>query len=751
VGAVVLWLIGGVGAADLVRYLAYEAGFVVLPGWLVLHAVAPGIRSRPWQLALGWPIGLTLEILAFILTAALGARDLFLAYPVVVGVPAALVIWQRRRASPPTEPAPPLFSAGARWAMAGLCLLAFAYIGVAYFTLTPLPGTAPGVVYPPDMIFNVVANATALHSWPLTDYRVAGQPFDYHYYVNLHMAAVSQVTGIHPSLVLFRLYLLPLTALLVLQLGLAGRLIGDRSWAGVLTVALFLLVRELDLSVSDLFPFDSIGIWYLWGSPSHLLGAAIFVPALVLLSILLDPRVAARASPYLGVDGRALWITLALLLIGAGGAKSVILPMLVAGIGVYLVGRWMLERRLDRTAAIALGLCTALWAIYYALLYQGNSLGLGPHPPATLTQMPPLERMHDAWPGGALADVGYWLLAAPIGTLGYFAAPLLGLILWLTLRGRAPLGPMPLLCVSLLLVGAAGFFVVRDEFREQTYMSTYGLIAIMPLAATGFLRYGDTQLRSPAVGWRKLGIFAAIWVTAVVVLELRADRLWASQHYLRADLATYGPVALAIGALILGALILKGRARQLLAALAVMAVMLSAILDTPLDLIPYTVRNLQNGTPLHQASPAGLRTRELRGMEWIRDNVPKDAVLAVSNDRTAHTSDLGPLDGDYPAFTEDRTFREAWAYTTRANEIGQIDTIAGRKDPFPARTRLERALYERGNRDALRTMVERYGVTHIVVSKKDGAVNPRLYRLGSLIYSNDAIDVIDVSHPGLTR
>jgi hypothetical protein len=56
-------------------------------------------------------------------------------------------------------------------------------------------------------------------------------------------------------------------------------------------------------------------------------------------------------------------------------------------------------------------------------------------------------------------------------------------------------------------------------------------------------------------------------------------------------------------------------------------------------------------------------------------------------------------------------------------------------------------VFARGDRESLRTMVDRYGVTDIVVSTKDGAVNRRLYRLGRLIYSNGAIDVIDVTGP----
>jgi hypothetical protein len=38
-------------------------------------------------------------------------------------------------------------------------------------------------------------------------------------------------------------------------------------------------------------------------------------------------------------------------------------------------------------------------------------------------------------------------------------------------------------------------------------------------------------------------------------------------------------------------------------------------------------------------------------------------------------------------------------------------------------------------------------VDYVVVSRKDGAVNPGVYRLGRLVYSNPAVDVIELSPP----
>src|SRR5262249_52371311 len=191
--------------------------------------------------------------------------------------------------------------------------------------------SARRVPHPTDMPFHLAFAAEAFHHWPLQTPGVVGQPLHYHYFAHIHIAAIAQVTGIGLDRVFFRLYLVPLTALLVLQLSLLGKAITGRAWAGPLTAALYLLVHELDLSMGDASPWAGVGMYHLWGSPSQLLGMVIFIPALLMLWTLIDPALAARVRPGLSTGTRRAWILLALLLIGAGGAKSVILPLFIGG------------------------------------------------------------------------------------------------------------------------------------------------------------------------------------------------------------------------------------------------------------------------------------------------------------------------------------------------------------------------------------------------------------------------------------
>jgi len=729
---------------ELARYLGYEAVFVIGPGWLVLRAIAPRLRGVAWQLGLGWPIGLVLEILAFAVTAALDLRDLFLAYPALVGGLALAVMARRDRSAPSAESAP-MFASAERWALAGLALAAFAFIGVGHFVTTPLPGTAPGDIYPADTTFHISVAASALHGWPPTDTWVIGEPFNYHYFVHLHMAAGSRVTGIDLPLIVSRLYLLPLDVLLVLQLGLAGRTLTGRRWAAPLTVVLVLLVREIDLSIGDITPFGGTELFHLWSSPSQLFGMTLFIPAFVVLAALLDPAISARLPS--GLRGRTeLWAVLVLLLIGAGGAKSAIMPALIGGLVLYLGWGRLRGSRFDPTALPALGLCLILFVVFYLLMYRGGSLGLQIDPPATIKQMPPLERLHEQWPGGLLADAAFWIAAVPAGIAMYFGAPLLGLALWRS-QDRGPLAPSAMLALSLLAVGIGAFLLLSDEYLEQTYFTSFGVIAAMPLAALGLIRFLESAVPRAGIRWRALAGFGIAWVAAALLLAAAADRLWERGHYLRSDVVAYLPVSAAIAGLAIVALRAAPARRALFSTFAVVAVLLTASVDAPLDVFSNPAKDLVEGNKLYPTSPAGLRPREVRGMEWIRDNLPQDAILAVSNDRTPKTVRLGPSDGDYPAFTERRTLREEWAFTAKANELGQIDVAALRVDPFPERTMLERAVYGRADRTALREMEERYGVTHIVVSKKDGPVTPRLYSLGRVVFSNGAIDVIQLPPP----
>ena len=391
IAAAALWLASGVDPSQIGRYLGYELVFVIGPGWLLYRGDQPRSRSPLAQIAIGWPLGLVAEIALFSLTAALDARDLFYATPVLVGVPAALVWWRRSRASLPekeSERAGPSFGAAQRWAIAGVCLAVVAYFGLSIFARSPIPGSVPNVLYAEDLLFGIAMAAEAQQHWPLQTPQISGMTLHYHYFAHLHIAGIAQVTGIDTSIVVLRLFLVPLTALLLLQVALLARSVSGLAWAGPVAAALVALVGEVDLVTPQLAPFQGISTILLWSSPSYLLGLVMFVPLIALLAGLLEPRVRARIGGALG--RRESWALVIVLALGASGAKVVALPLVGAGLFACLALVWLRARKLEPTALIGLALCLGIFAAAVLVLYAtaggGMRLGIG----GSFEQMPAL-------------------------------------------------------------------------------------------------------------------------------------------------------------------------------------------------------------------------------------------------------------------------------------------------------------------------------------------------------------------------
>ena len=210
----------GAAPGDAVLYLAYEAGFVVIPGWLyraLTRQAGDRYGSSPWA-------GPRLRARDPRVHAhRLGRR----AWP-VPGVPAGgRAASAGRDALPSTTSRPPGLRPAAATvvcvAVGGRLYCCVTYISLAYFPTAPLPGQE-SVNYFPDYPRWIAIAADAKHHWPIEDPSVAGEPLPYHYFVYVHMAAASQVTGLDLPLVFLRLFILPLAVLLVLELVVAQKL-----------------------------------------------------------------------------------------------------------------------------------------------------------------------------------------------------------------------------------------------------------------------------------------------------------------------------------------------------------------------------------------------------------------------------------------------------------------------------------------------------------------------------------------------
>ena len=789
--AVSTWLAYGVGADELALYAGYELAFVLLPGWAVYRCLRSSPASVLEELAFGFGVGHVLEILAFVATAELGVRGLFAAYPLLFA-PLVLLAVRRRRSGGRAV----ALTRGEAWGTAVVCGLAVGYLALALFSLAPLPWRAGAVAYHTDLPFHLSIVAEAKHHWPVEDSRVAGLPFPYHIWANLHMAAVSQVTGLELPLVVLRLFQLPLAVAFVLQLVVAAKRLTGRAWVGPVAAGLTLLVSEMDLEPGYSQPFSGYAAVVLWGSPSYLLGLVLFVPALVLVAERLNGSGGLR-------DRRGDWLLLALLLLGCAATKATILPVLGGGLCVYLGWRWIHSRRVDIDALASLGLTAAAFGVLYLLLYRASEgWGGSLSPGEGLRGMPGVMWLREHLAHGALASIVFWTVASVLGPLGTYGAGLAGLPWALGRRGRG-LDPGRAFLLCLLVVGLVPYLLVSQLGNSQLFFSHYSFVAGSILSAWGLVGLAAAARPHTRELRRGLAAFAGAWLLALLLLctiqlpwfgPLAAGASYAvgaafvvpigillwwtrslplgeHRRLLAPSVAVVLVVSLAMwkagvvgatgaaylllaaGLALLAVLALRlPRARRGFAWLLVcVAVAVAAALDIPLDHAPRSVLRPPDRAPLFvwQSEPQ-MASGLYRGLVWIREHTSRGAVLAVDNYHERLQYGRRPQYFYYSAFAERRVFLEGWLATPRAWKLGGEEVAVGRKMPFPRRLALNEAVFRRADRGALRTLARNHGVRYLVADRvRGGRVSPRLPRLARVVFSNDAVAVYAVD-PSLT-
>jgi hypothetical protein len=744
--ALLAWEIGyGVSLGEALLYLGYEVCFVLAPGWLAYLALAerPGGALR--QVAIGWALGYVLEILAFMLTAATGTRPLFVAYPLIAGALAGLLILRRRTFHVTGEIGP----GGTRYlslALGAVCLGAVGYVALAFFPGAPLPGTG-SVDYFIDYPRWISLAADAKHHWPIMDPSVSGEPLPYHYFINVHLAAASQVTGLGLPLIYFRLFILPLTIATVLLLVVAGQSLVRSPTAGLIAAALAFFIGELRLDPSHTFlahtPFLGLFFTLLFRSPSFLLGLVIFIPLITL--------VGERITCENGRGRLGEWLLVALFMVGASDAKISILPLLIAALVVFAAYRWVAARRVPASVWISAGMATAIALFVYAVQYRGHSSGLRFDLFGVFNQMPAVLVIKGDLAGN-LADFPGRDMALNIGgvlfgSFGLLVAPLVG-VLWLLGSRRFRVGGRRAWLFCLLSMGLVlGFGFNEPGTQSGLYFLFYGIVAGYILSADGLI---ELWRRRPSLssGMTRRLLILALGFGLLVVLLIGAP-IWL-------DLFS-GPRATAFtyifryGGLLLGLALLYAAARAWIApgrwaaaALVSAAVLTVGALATPIDNLEPAISN-----PSAVAQNLGKKMTPglYEALTWVREETPTDAVIAVNN-QWIDPANRAPLAFIYSAFAERRVFLEGWAYSQRSRDLGYANVALG-LNPFANRLRLNEAAFTQANADALRTMANRYGVRYLIADELNGypANLGRLANFGRVVYRVPGAAVLELDRP----
>jgi hypothetical protein len=498
-GLITLWLTSGVSGSEVVLYLAYVGGFVVLPGIVIAALLDP----RPLGLGhvcLGIPLGFLQVMLAFILFAALGVRGLAPWEPLAGMALAGGVLVLRRGTTFAVR-----LSTRFHWdalLVTAIALVAAGLMVSRDFGTQPLPkqiGNA-GATYYNDIPWHIGNTAELKEYWPPRDVRVLGSPFKYYVGDYMQAASTSIATGIQPESLLLRLDPLFQLVVFTFQLYWVGRLIGRRSRTGVVAAFFALLVGDL----SSLEPatdslFVNLFVRDMYLSPTYLLGLVFFVPVLGVLVEWLRRSTGLLARPI---------FVFSLLALGCGLSKATTLPLLAAG-GAGLVAYEAIVWKRLASAGAAVG-CLAVAAFFVLsplVRWHGQESTLSIHPLVTAKGSGAASLLTDSFVGRIPhSDT----LIPVLVVLGNAPALLVAAATYVILRG----GRLPSAEAAVAALAAAAMAVVlllTGVGGGELYFWYFGYVAFALIAALGV----EALLGRPGSLPRNLTL-AAIAVCAVL-------------------------------------------------------------------------------------------------------------------------------------------------------------------------------------------------------------------------------------------
>lgn len=728
-------LVSGVRVSEVLLFICFQVAYALVPGLLLSVALLGGSRSLLDRLAVAWPLGLAIEIGCFVLAAAIGQRWLFAVYPAAFVIPAVPLLWRHRARLPlwsasSQRAVAPEMAIGALLVTVGASLVVF----LALFAPSPLPRDIQSASYYPDLMSNLSVTTELLHHWPFMYPSVTGVALHFQIFANVEMAAAAQIAHLDVATIVMRLQPTFLIGLIAVQLYVLGHKIGGSRPAGLAALALGLFAGELNFSQINL---AGGGIPVLGGlySLSYQLGAVFFLAVLILL---VD-----RLSSEMGGSRAHDWLALGVLSLGAAGAKPSVVPILAAGLALFVMGQAFTRRGLSvgsvRVQDVrSLAIVVVAGAVGYVLIYRG-----GGSQGATFK---PLDFLSHTGFASLYRHASHSPLYVPVAcvaavvALCWLLAPLAGVVFvrdrWWPWRSRS--SPERLL-MCMLAASLVAFMLAGVPGDSEVYFVVYGFLAASVVSAAGATAVART-LRVRPVGLIRTGLAFALGVL-IVILGLRAA------HSSAALVPAYVFLAcvVALTAARLGGSVGRSTVsvrRDALAFAALVVICLTAVSES-FEQTASTIGHWLRGTPAFAASGTdvhrGITAELLEGLLWVRDHTPSSAVIAVNNHELG--GDGGSRYYYYSAFSERQVFLESWEYTPQGYRYLSLEKTGC---PFPGLLAINDAAVLDASPAAISLLRVRYGVRYIVIDRLHGTGSANLARFAHPIYVNPAIAVFRV-------
>nr|WP_184806768.1 hypothetical protein [Kribbella italica] len=701
----------GVPLAPIAGYGAYFGGCVIVPGVLLLRAAWSSTGNWAEDIGLGAAVGMTYQLLGWALFTAVGLQSWLIVWP-LVALAAFAVVPRLRPCWRIAAPAP----LPVAWCW-GLAICATALI--VYTTFATLADHKPppdGTSYYQDLLYHLSMVHELTRSVPPELPQVAGLRLDYHWLANADMAGAVDITGISPTLVLFRLWVLPQAVIALLVCAALARQVSGVWWTGVLAA-----VVVLPTTVASLL------------SPSLTLSVVTSTSAAVLIIDAVFRRTGRQGA----------WLLAAVLAVVAGGAKPSALPLLLGGIGLAALFVLVRDRkppwRLIAAGTLVLGalistllfiagstsgsgfqfLAVAKFESAYGLITGDTSLpGTGGLLPLPLTS------------GDSAAATGFWI---------FFGLILLSKGVLLT--GFALAGvrltrrdPVAWFLAGTLVAAWLGMLLLNHPAASEVYF----LRNVVPFAAAAAswlvaVAFAGRGLRAPAV----VGISAAV---LGVVLQLTTKRSAISAADSRPDqleaLARPLLAAAVLALLLVVGWLLIGRLWAGQSGLGVALPVLVVVVASLTGMIRYSYNAFRTDNTYRVASGA-LSPDQLAAAQWLGEHSsPTDVVLTgswcVPVLRQPGCDARGWL---ISGIAGRRTLLEGWAYTEQALATNGVDGKPYRVQPSPWPDRAELTIQILAAPTAqLLEQARGYGVRWIFADPSNGPTSPTLDDFALLRY-----------------
>ncbi|NMO55037.1 hypothetical protein HH310_28110 [Actinoplanes sp. TBRC 11911] len=719
---------------DIALYVLYLGLGVVLPGTLVHRALRGSRGNWPEDLGLGAATGLLVMLVGWALAAATGLQALLPGWPLLILVLFAAVPRLRghwRIAEP--EPLPVRWS----WIMAG-GLVVVVVIIYTWWRSNPLPPVT--AVYYQDLMYHLALVHEMTRSMPFQVPQLAGNTLRYTYLADADMAVGSMVTRIDPSVVLFRLWILPVAATAVFVAAVLARDLAGKWWAGALGGVVAILGRPLVLGA----PVGPAG----GGTPLVLLSPSqVYALPLVGLLVLLAVDL---------VRGRRLrwaWLLVGPLALACAGAKSSALPPVVAGMLVVTVMLWFKHRERFAGALTFLGVVAAATVLQTKLFAGGGASVLGLQPFALLNGFAPYK-----------ATIGYQdkidgSRFLPFGVANASAAGLVfiaGITVWCMLMqgprllSLAAIGtrrtrgePAAWLLAGMTLSGLGAAWLLWHPSLSQAYF----FIGVIPFATVGTV----WLLADHERGWRPVvagllagGLWSALAPPVAIPPHKVVSWAWALTWPLLRT-ALLAAVVIAIG-LAVWRFATKRMAWRAIP-IALLAAVVGAGLGSGFDQrVQDGYRALTNPPPTPNKPASEVTGAEMTAALWLQKHSGDDDVIATNVHCVAISS---PDLCDARAFwvsglSGRRAVVESWGYTDQA--VAQ-DGVNGQRynfQPAPEQPvyQLNQRVFQSARAADVAELRRQFNVRWLFADQRaTGGVSPDLGKVATARFSDGPVTV----------